>query len=94
MALKGAFYSEVNVPRSSFTPAPKVESIFLNYKAINSVDIQNYKKLKQLFIHPNKTVQNNLKPLNINFPEDYKNLLSLRPHQLKINDIDKLLTLI
>ncbi|HCY68396.1 MAG TPA: ribosomal RNA small subunit methyltransferase A [Firmicutes bacterium] len=94
MALKGAFYSEVNVPRSSFTPAPKVESIFLNYKAINSVDIQNYKKLKQLFIHPNKTVQNNLKPLNINFPEDYKNLISLRPHQLKINDIDKLLTLI
>lgn len=94
MTLKGNFYSEVSVPKTSFTPAPKVESIFLNYKAIKNIDLQNYKKLKQLFLQPNKTVQNNLKSLNIKWPEEYKELLSLRPHQLKITDIDKLLTLI
>ena len=58
LGLKGKFFKEVKVPRTSFSPMPNVDSVFVNFKTMVDVDPKAYEFLKKLYLHSNKTLSN------------------------------------
>lgn len=94
-ALNGNYKILLDVPSSSFLPSPKVDSAFIMFEA-KSADFLMLKKLEKLYINKNKTLRNNF----INYGEDVckkmSNVidLSLRIHQLDLEQIRKLVELI
>lgn len=91
LALRGEFKREIPVNRTSFSPVPNVDSVFMNYNMISEeYTIKDYAFLQKLYSAPNKMIANNLNEVLKNLPEEY---LKLRPHQLSLSDLDKLIKL-
>lgn len=91
LALRGGFKTEIAVNRTSFSPIPNVDSVFMNYELLSEdYTFQDYTFLQKLYSAPNKMIANNLKGIFKDLPEEY---LRLRPHQLSLLDLEKLVKL-
>ncbi len=94
-ALNGDYKILLDVPSSSFLPSPKVDSAFVLFKA-KSADFVVLKKLEKLYINKNKTLRNNFNSFDKDVCQKIANVvdLSLRIHQLSLEQIRKLVELI
>jgi len=94
-ALNGDYKILLDVPSSSFLPAPKVDSAFIIFEA-KSADFEVLKKLEKLYINKNKTLRNNFNCFDKDVCQKIANIvdLSLRIHQLDLDEIRKLVELI
>ncbi|HBD06577.1 MAG TPA: hypothetical protein DCY93_04125, partial [Firmicutes bacterium] len=94
-ALNGNYKILLDVPSSSFLPSPKVDSAFVIFEA-NSADFIMLKKLEKLYINKNKTLRNNFNSFDKDVCQKIANVvdLSLRIHQLSLEQIRKIIELI
>lgn len=93
LGLKGNFGPPIDVPRAAFSPAPHVDSAFLNYRGCNPVDRSVYDFLKALYRQPKKTVANNLKAAAYDESLLPLKIGNLRPHQLTVGQLKNLVSL-